>query len=89
MNTSANSPHSPQRLALDLQRARDELELERQRTHQLLDEIDRQNAELDRLRSSVHREPTAVCWPKRHWMNRERDCSWRWRPQAWPCGTGT
>ena len=56
MNTSANSPHSPQRLALDLQRARDELELERQRTHQLLDEIDRQNAELDRLRSSVHRE---------------------------------
>ncbi len=46
----------PQRLATDLQRARQDLKRERERTQKLLTELDRQNAELDRLRSSVHRE---------------------------------
>lgn len=46
----------PDRLALDLQRTLNELAQERARTQQLLDEVDRQNRELDRLRSSVHRE---------------------------------
>lgn len=49
-------PNSPQRLALDLQGALQDLQKERGRTQQLLAELDRQNAELDRLRSSVHRE---------------------------------
>lgn len=53
---AAPSPMSPQRLALDLQQAREELKLERQRTLQLLDEVHRQNIELDRLKNSVHRE---------------------------------
>jgi signal transduction histidine kinase/DNA-binding response OmpR family regulator len=53
MNRSA---HSPQRLALDLQKALQELSAERGRVQQLLEEIDRQNAELDRLRNSVRRE---------------------------------
>lgn len=52
----STSPLSPQRLAIDLQKALTELEIERERTRQLLAEVDRQNAELDRLRSSVHRE---------------------------------
>jgi signal transduction histidine kinase/DNA-binding response OmpR family regulator len=47
---------SPQRLALDLQKALQDLKQEKQRTQQLLQEMDRQNHELDRLRSSVHRE---------------------------------
>jgi signal transduction histidine kinase/DNA-binding response OmpR family regulator len=49
-------PASPDRLALDHQRALQELQREKARTQQLLGEFDRQNAELDRLRSSVHRE---------------------------------
>lgn len=52
----STSPHSPQRLATDLQKALKDLALERERTQLLLTEIDRQNAELDRLRSSVNRE---------------------------------
>ena len=47
---------SPERLALDFQRAVQELHQERLRTQQLLAEVERQNHELDRLRSSVHRE---------------------------------
>jgi signal transduction histidine kinase/DNA-binding NarL/FixJ family response regulator len=47
---------TPQRLALDLQRALQDVKLERDRVQKLLAELDRQNAELDRLRSSVHRE---------------------------------
>ncbi len=48
--------NSPQRIALDLQRALQDLQKERERTQKLLAELDRQNQELDRLRSSVHRE---------------------------------
>ncbi len=47
---------SVERLTLDFQRALQELQGEKQRTQQLLAEVDRQNHELDRLRSSVHRE---------------------------------
>ena len=49
-------PASPDRLAQDFQRALQDLQQEKSRTRQLLAELDRQNAELDRLRSSVHRE---------------------------------
>ena len=49
-------PDLPQRLALDLQRAQQELTQERERSRLLLAELDRLNAELDRLRHSVHRE---------------------------------
>jgi PAS domain-containing protein len=49
-------PISPDRLAQDLQRSLNELQQERERTQQLLAELERQNHELDRLRSSVHRE---------------------------------
>ena len=49
-------PASPDRLAQDFQRALQDLQLEKSRTRQLLAELDRQNAELDRLRNSVHRE---------------------------------
>jgi signal transduction histidine kinase/CheY-like chemotaxis protein len=48
--------NSPQRIALDLQRALQDLQKERERTRVLMAELDRQNHELDRLRSSVHRE---------------------------------
>lgn len=47
---------SPERFALDFQRAVQELHQERLRTQRLLSEVERQNHELDRLRSSVHRE---------------------------------
>ncbi|QHE77927.1 ATP-binding protein [Hydrogenophaga sp. PBL-H3] len=47
---------TPDRLALDLQRTLNELGQEKARTLQLLGEVERQNRELDRLRSSVHRE---------------------------------
>jgi len=49
-------PNSPQRIALDLQRALQDLQEERERTQVLMAELDRQSHELDRLRSSVHRE---------------------------------
>lgn len=49
-------PQSPQRLALDLQRALQDAQKERERVQLLLAELDRQNAELDRLRHSVRRE---------------------------------
>lgn len=49
-------PTTPQRIAQDLQRARQELLAERERTQQLLGELERQNHELDQLRSSVHWE---------------------------------
>lgn len=49
-------PASPDRLTQDFQRALQDLQKEKARTQQLLRELDRQNAELDRLRSSVHRE---------------------------------
>ena len=49
-------PHSAQRSALDLQRALQEVQQERERVRLLMAELDKQNAELDRLRSSVHRE---------------------------------
>lgn len=49
-------PHSAQRIALDLQRALQEVQQERERVRLLMAELDKQNAELDRLRSSVHRE---------------------------------
>jgi len=49
-------PTTPQRLAQDFQRALQDLQKERERTRQLMAELDRQNHELDRLRSSVHRE---------------------------------
>lgn len=47
---------TPDRLAQDLQRSLTELRQERERTRRLMAELDRQNAELDRLRGSVHRE---------------------------------
>ena len=47
---------TPDRLALDLQQALNELGQERARTQQLLSEVGQQNRELERLRSSVHRE---------------------------------
>jgi signal transduction histidine kinase/DNA-binding response OmpR family regulator len=47
---------TPDRLALDLQRALNELAQEKARAQQLLGEIERQNRELDRLRTSIHRE---------------------------------
>ena len=47
---------TPERLALDFQRSLQDLQRERQRTQQLMKELERQNHELDRLRSSVHRE---------------------------------
>ncbi|WP_332743722.1 ATP-binding protein [Hydrogenophaga sp.] len=47
---------TPDRLALDLQRTLNELAQEKARTQQLLAEVEHQNRELDRLRSSVHRE---------------------------------
>lgn len=47
---------TPDRLALDLQRTLNELAQEKARAQQLLGEVERQNRELDRLRSSVHRE---------------------------------
>lgn len=46
----------PEKLALDFQRAVQALEQERLQTQRLLKELGRQNQELDRLRSSVHRE---------------------------------
>ena len=46
-------PDTPQRLALDLQRALQDVKLERDRVQKLLAELDRQNAELDRLRLSL------------------------------------
>jgi signal transduction histidine kinase/CheY-like chemotaxis protein/HPt (histidine-containing phosphotransfer) domain-containing protein len=49
-------PASPDLLAKDFQRALQDLHKERARTQQLLRELDRQNAELDHLRSSVHHE---------------------------------
>jgi signal transduction histidine kinase/DNA-binding response OmpR family regulator len=49
-------PNSAQRIALDLQRTLQDLKEERERTRVLMAELDRQNHELDRLRSSVHRE---------------------------------
>jgi len=49
-------PTTPQRLAQDFQRALHDLQKERERTRQLMTELNRQNHELDRLRSSVHRE---------------------------------
>ena len=42
---------TPDRLALDLQRALNELGQEKARTLQLLSEVERQNREIDRLRS--------------------------------------
>lgn len=57
MRTSpAVSPQSPERLALDLQRALDELKQERQRSRHLLHELQAQSHELEKLRHSVHRE---------------------------------
>ncbi len=47
---------TPDRLALDLQRTLNELAREKARTQQLLSEVEHQNRELERLRSSVHRE---------------------------------
>ncbi|MEZ5644812.1 MAG: ATP-binding protein [Burkholderiaceae bacterium] len=49
-------PTPPDRLAQDLQRSLQELRQEKERTQQLLSELERQNHELDRLRGSVHRE---------------------------------
>lgn len=49
-------PNSPQRLALTLQRATQDLQRERERVQALMEELHQQNRELDRLRSSVHRE---------------------------------
>ncbi len=45
-----------QRLALDLQASRQSLEAERHNNRLLLQELDRLNAEVDRLRGSVHKE---------------------------------
>jgi signal transduction histidine kinase/CheY-like chemotaxis protein len=50
------TPMSPQRLALDFRRAHEELAEERRRTERLFVEIDRLNAENDRLRSATQRE---------------------------------
>jgi signal transduction histidine kinase/CheY-like chemotaxis protein len=50
------APMSAQRLALDFQRARQELAEERARTDKLFTEIEQLNAENDRLRSSTKRE---------------------------------
>jgi PAS domain-containing protein len=50
------SPQSPERLALDLQRALQDVQKERDRVQRLLAELERQNHDMDRLRHSVHRE---------------------------------
>ena len=52
-------PMSPQRLALDFQRSREELAEERARTEKLFAEIDRLNEENDRLSSSTRRESSS------------------------------
>lgn len=49
-------PHSPQRLALDLQRAYMDLKKERERTDLLLVEVDRLQAALERVQGSARRE---------------------------------
>lgn len=54
--SSAVPPQSPERMALDLQRALDELKQERQRSRHLLHELQTQSHELEKLRHSVHRE---------------------------------
>ena len=54
--SSAVPPQSPERMALDLQRALDELKQERQRSRHLLQELQTQSHELEKLRHSVHRE---------------------------------
>ena len=50
------NPQSPQRLALDLQRAYIDLKKERERTDLLLAEVDRLQAELERSEGSARRE---------------------------------
>jgi signal transduction histidine kinase/CheY-like chemotaxis protein/HPt (histidine-containing phosphotransfer) domain-containing protein len=49
-------PDSPQRLALALQRATQDLQKERERVQGLMEDLHEQSRELDRLRSSVHIE---------------------------------
>ena len=49
-------PQSPQRLALDLQRARDSLKQEEARNELLITELNRLQAELERIRGSARRE---------------------------------
>lgn len=49
-------PHSPQRLALDLQRAHNSLKQEKDRTDLLLAEVDRLQADLERIQGSARRE---------------------------------
>lgn len=47
---------TPDRLAFDLQRTLDELQLERERVQKLSGEVELQNREIDRLREAAHRE---------------------------------
>lgn len=49
-------PSSPQRLALDLQRAHSSLKQERERTELLLAEVDRLQTDLERIKGSARRE---------------------------------
>jgi signal transduction histidine kinase/DNA-binding response OmpR family regulator len=51
-----SNPLSPQRLALDLQQAYNDLKKERSRTDLLLKEVERLQSELDRIRGSARRE---------------------------------
>jgi signal transduction histidine kinase/DNA-binding response OmpR family regulator len=48
--------HADQRLAFDLQQTRQALQQERERSSRLAIELERQNHELDRLRSTIQRE---------------------------------
>ncbi|MDM7942372.1 MAG: ATP-binding protein [Hydrogenophaga sp.] len=50
------NPQSPQRLALDLQRAHNSLKQEKDRTELLLTEVNRLQAELERIQGSARRE---------------------------------
>ncbi|MDZ4126471.1 MAG: histidine kinase dimerization/phospho-acceptor domain-containing protein, partial [Hydrogenophaga sp.] len=51
-----SNPLSPQRLALDLQQAYNDLKKERSRTDLVLKEVERLQSELDRIRGSARRE---------------------------------
>ncbi len=51
-----NTAMSPQRMAIDLQRARNELQIEHERVERLLNKVDELQAELDRVQNSATRE---------------------------------
>lgn len=51
-----NTAMSPQRMAIDLQRARNELQTEHERVEKLLNKVEELQAELDRVQNSATRE---------------------------------